>query len=348
MPVRQQPWFLLLWLAAGCAEEPSPEDLARRGEFLQLAETARAALSGDTGVAYFQEAYAVRALAVAYDLTGDPDTLAACVDWSSRMAEAQSGMIPAGAYDMNYGRSPGESSGDWFVADSATIGMAVLATARRVTDPSERGNLLDSARSFAACLADFTRPSGGITDGFWPVSDQEWWCSTALGAAFLLLLHQETGEAAPLATALSALDWLLQFDPEAEASNPTFADGAPAVWMYTLEAYAAALELGVLDATRRTRVGAAYRHAIEWMLEHQRPDGGFGFEGHWGDKEPGLAFHLMVYRRLVGDDPPVGAAIDRAFAGLSARAGELASGWSQALVFGLLSYAERVKPGAVY
>ena len=66
---------------------------------------------------HFVDSYAVRALAVAYDLTGRERYWRACKAWSDRMLRYQSGMIPKGAYYMDYHRKPGESTGQWFVAD---------------------------------------------------------------------------------------------------------------------------------------------------------------------------------------------------------------------------------------
>ena len=43
------------------------------------------------------------------------------------MVEFQNGMIPQGAYYMNYGRRPGRNKGNGYSADSACIAMGVLA-----------------------------------------------------------------------------------------------------------------------------------------------------------------------------------------------------------------------------
>jgi len=88
----------------------------------------------------FEDAHAVQALAVAYDLTGNRLYLDACKLWSDRMIAYQQGMIPRGAYYMNHSRAPGQDRGEWTVADSGSIGMAVLATAVRCQNPQDNGN----------------------------------------------------------------------------------------------------------------------------------------------------------------------------------------------------------------
>ena len=82
------------------------------------------------------------------------------------MVEFQSKMIPKGAYSMNYGCKPGEDKGDWYVADSASIGMGVLATAVRSSDAAQKERFLKSVESFAKLVIDnYVGPGGGITDG---------------------------------------------------------------------------------------------------------------------------------------------------------------------------------------
>jgi len=115
------------------------------------------------GRAFYWDSYVVRALCVAYDMTGDHKYLDACKRWSDRMLEYQSRMIPKHAYYMQYGRAPGQDKGDWYVADCATIAMGVLATAARCDDPVESARYLDSVKAFAELVIDnWVRPSGGV------------------------------------------------------------------------------------------------------------------------------------------------------------------------------------------
>ena len=140
---------------------------------------------------FYRDSYTVRGLAVAYDVTGKPEYLRACKRWSDRMIEHQNGMIPKGAYYMQYGRRPGQDKGHWYVADCSSIALGVLATAVRCDDPAEKAKYLDSVKAFAKLVADnWVRPSGGVANGYWPTSDKEWWCSTGtFGGAGLLSLQ---------------------------------------------------------------------------------------------------------------------------------------------------------------
>jgi len=115
---------------------------------------------------FFEDAHAVRALAVAYDMTGEKKYLDACRRWSDRIIEYQSRMIPAGAYYMNHSRAPGEDRGQWNVADSGSIAMGVLATAIRCKDPAEKAKYLESVKAFAKLVMEnYIGPEGGISNG---------------------------------------------------------------------------------------------------------------------------------------------------------------------------------------
>jgi len=158
------PLMILILAATACAQQHDPGLEIKKNEksslnqlelevldhFLRLADVAAQALrlepSPDRAPIkknpfrdypqFFVDSYAVRALAVAYDLTGRERYFTACRAWSDRMLRHQSGMTPQGAYYMNYHRKPGESTGQWFVADCGSIAMGVLATALRCTDPT--------------------------------------------------------------------------------------------------------------------------------------------------------------------------------------------------------------------
>ena len=69
---------------------------------------------------FFEDAYGVSALCEASRLTGDPKYLNAARKWADEMLAFQQQMIPAGAYYLNYSfaRQPGQTFGDWYVADS--------------------------------------------------------------------------------------------------------------------------------------------------------------------------------------------------------------------------------------
>ena len=133
----QQNWVWsvvpLALCVAGCtgpAPTAKPNDTTRREfetRFLKFCDLATAELNKEltpflnrTNAApathhmpFFEDAHAVRALAVAYDLTGRRAYLDACRRWAGRIVEYQDKMIPAGAYYMNHQRAPGQDSGSW-------------------------------------------------------------------------------------------------------------------------------------------------------------------------------------------------------------------------------------------
>ena len=79
-----------------------------RGEFLKLCDAACLELNTpERKVPFYHDSYAVRALAVAYDLTGERKYIEVCRRWSDRMIEYQNGMAPKGAYCIP--SDPGQS-----------------------------------------------------------------------------------------------------------------------------------------------------------------------------------------------------------------------------------------------
>jgi hypothetical protein len=141
---------------------------------------------------FFEDAHAVRALAVAYDMTNEQKYLDACRRWSDQIIEYQRRMIPAGAYYMNHSRAPGEDQGQWNVADSGSIAMGVLATAIRCDNPTEKAKYLEPVKPFARLVIEnYVGPEGGISNGLWPVYDGQWWCSTATFGTMAFVLYEE-------------------------------------------------------------------------------------------------------------------------------------------------------------
>ena len=211
----------VVWLGTGCltpghltGEEP---DL--RAEFLAICDGGCNDLATQVraverkGRAFYWDSYVVRGLCVAYDITGKRSYLDAARLWSDKMIEYQKEMIPAGAYYMQYGRRPGESQGSWYVADCSSIALGVLATSIRCGDPADKAKYLESVESFASLVArNFVRPSGGVTDGYWPESDDEWWCSTGIYGSLAFCLHDETGDPSYLKAGLGTIDWLNRQD----------------------------------------------------------------------------------------------------------------------------------------
>ncbi len=251
---------LLAWSSA--AAEPS-STAQFRSQFLQLCDLATAEIrAGTNKQPFFIDSYAVRALGVAYDLTGKQEYLDACRAWSERMIGFQDRMLPRDAYCMNYGRKPGENKGAWYVADSSSIAMGVLATAVRCNG-AEKQRFLGSAKSFAKLVMDnYIGPSGGIRNGLWPKFDGEWWCCSGIFASLAFLLYDETGDERYLKTALGAVDWLNALDPEKDKTYP-LSEMGPTYPMYVLEGYSAGIS-HLRPGTERRKAALA---RISWYLD---------------------------------------------------------------------------------
>jgi rhamnogalacturonyl hydrolase YesR len=315
---------------------------------------------------FFVDSYAVRALAVAYDLTGRERYWNACSAWSDRMLRHQEKMIPQGAYYMNYHRKPGESTGQWFVADSGSIAMGVLATAARCKDKARRERYIRSARSYVQLvLNNFVRDSGGVTDGYWDKSDKEWWCSTALFSAAAFQLYNMIGEEAYKNAALRAVDWLLDFE-YGDTILYKFSDGAPTTIFYVLEAHSSALPDLETESPRRQKVLEKFSQTVEWIAARQNRNGAWNYNpDNWGVKLGGLPCHLLIYLDRVPDKAArerkcisrTGSTIS--FEQLIAASAERALDYfssqtpgpkmlTQKDAFTLMSEAERLCPGELY
>ncbi len=255
---------------AQAAEEPN-----WKAEFLALCDAGVPILQKQsetaerTDRAYYWDSYLVRALCVAYDMTGREEYLRACQAWSDRMLECQAKMIPKGAYYMQYGRKPGEKTGNWYVADCASIAMGVLATSVRSKDPTQKRRYLDSVKEFAQLVAaHWVRPSGGVTDGYWPKLDKEWWCSTGIFGSLAFCLYHQTREPVWLKIGLGAIDWLNQQDLLAPVDFFPPKETTPTVLMYCLEAYSAGLPHLEPGTERHKRAIAQLAKARDWMTEN--------------------------------------------------------------------------------
>lgn len=336
---------------AAAGQQPQGDRL--HAEFLKMCDAACAELNTpERKVPFYQDSYAIRALAVAYDLTGERKYLDVCRKWSDLMLEYQRGMTPKGGYWMHYGRKPGETKGEWYVADCASIAAGVLATAARCPNPADRRRYMDSVTAYAKLVMDnFIRPSGGITDGFWSQFDGEWWCSTGIFGSLAFLLYGETGNKDYFKVGLSALDWLNRMDFQ-RAEHLGFKEAAPAVVMYVFEAFSAGMPYLDLQSALGKASVAHIAGALMWMRENQCGRVAkcpWDYASQWGCKMGGLPFHQYVYSRYLPDGATIASAADRELEYVGSRVFAADEPkLTQLVCFAMMSYAEKLSPGAIY
>jgi hypothetical protein len=356
-------WIVFLIAAmtrAGNAEDTQPANEARdqappeyRERFLSLCDLACRELNTDSRakIPFYWDSYAVRALCVAHDLTGDARYLKVCKAWADRMVAYQEKMVPTGAYYIHYHRQPGESAGQWYVADSSSIALGVLTTAVRCDDPAEKARYLNSVKSFARLVMDnYIGPGGGIQNGLWTKYEGEWWCSSGIFGSVALLLSDVTGDNACRKVGLGALDWLNRMKMSDYQLYPLAELGAT-MPMYILETYSTAMGHLDREGERPDLTLKRWREALDWMAANQgKPhEKTQAYSAQWGSKFGGLPFHMYVYARHVPGSEAVRQAADREMEYI-ARELERSKqpGLSQLASFAMISYAERLSPGALY
>jgi hypothetical protein len=177
---------------------------------------------------FFEDAYGVLALCIAYDKTHIDRYLDTGKRWADQMIAYQQAMNPAGAYYMNYYRRPGESIGDWYVADANSIAIAVLAVGRRTQDVK----YLHSVLAYERLVQRFVASDGGVSDGLWGNYTAEWWASTATYGGLQIALYDHTGESGYLQGAARALNWINKTGIS-NFVNPNLKQDAPAIIFYT-------------------------------------------------------------------------------------------------------------------
>jgi len=336
----------------GLGGEPDLE-----GEFFQLCETnckiieKQARATKREGRAFYWDSYVVRALSAAYDRTGKQEYMGACKLWSDRMMEFQEDMVPKGAYYMQYGRKPGEKEGGWYVADAACIALAVLATAIRCEDPAEKAKYLNSVLSFTELVNEnFVRPSGGVTDGYWPKSDKEWWCSTGVYGSLAFHLYEETGDKSYLEIGLGTIDWLNRQDLLTVAVHFPPETIKPTVMLYSMEAYSTGLPYLKPGSERHKLAMAQWGEFFGWTSKNQEGQAGIDYLTQWGSKFGGLPFLMYVYANHVPASDELVQAADRELryiAGILEKA-PASNHRDQLALFAMMSYAEKLSAGAIY
>jgi hypothetical protein len=165
------------------------------------------------------------------------------------------------------------------------------------------------------------------------------------------MLYAETGEEKYLKVARGTLDWLNKMDFR-KAEHIGFKEAAPAVVMYVFEAFST----GMAHLDLQSALGQAsvehIRAALEWMRENQRsnnPNSPWDYTKQWGSKLGGLPFHQYVYARHLPDGAAIAAAADQELRYLASQvfaAGE--PKLTQLVCFTMMSYAEKLRPGALY
>lgn len=338
------------------AQAQTSRDAEFKARFLKLCDLACDRINNPERqtpkpIPFYNDSYAVRALMVAYDMNGTERYLETCKRWCDRMIEYQGRMVPKGAYYMNYGRKPGEKEGNWYVADSSSIAMGVLATAVRCSGP-EKQKYLGSVKAFADLVTkNYIGEAGGVMNGGWSKYAGEWWCSSGIFGSLAFLVANETGDAQLREIGLGAINWLNHLDIT-KVKFQYWKDGAPSVVMYVLEAYSAGMPY-VKDGTElHKETLMKLGKVFAWMRENQATREGAGkwdYNSQWGSKLGGLPFHMYVLSRYLPDSEQIRNAADRELRYVGERLSKDTSGkLTQLACFAMMSYAERLSPGTIY
>jgi len=329
----------------------STADAEFREQFFRLCDyTVTRIRDGNRKDPFFLDSYGVRGLCAAYDMTGNQKYLDSCCAWAEEMIGYQKRMIPANAYYMNYGRKPGEKKGYWFAADCSSIGMGVLATAVRC-DGAERSRLLDSVERFVSLvLKNYSRPSGGITDGLWTDYNGTWWCSSALFGSLCFNLYASTGNQRYLKAGLKVVDWMNEQDLEKVQPLPLSHQG-PSLPMYVLETYSAGWPYLSKDSARKEAALAQISWCLKWTAEQQElpfSERKWKLTDWWGAKYGGLPFHQYIFSKYIPSDRTLATAGDEEMQRLAGSMTANKAETAQLAMFMMMSYAERLNPGAIY
>jgi hypothetical protein len=219
---------------------------------------------------FFEDAYAVSALTTAYTRTHNPKYLNMSKAWVEKIISYQQQMKPAGAYFPNYSftRQPGQTEGDWYVADSSTVAQAVVRVAA-LARPQDRARYIASAEAFFNLVEDnYTNPDGGVSDGIWGNFTDSWWSSTANFGAFSIVMYEHTGQQKYLDRGLKAFDYLSTQGIE-NFAYPSFEQEAPAIVFYVGEFYVRALP-HVRGTPRESVTIQQLQFFMNWLASNQK------------------------------------------------------------------------------
>ena len=306
---------------------------------------------------FFEDAHAIRALAVAYDMTGKQEYLDTCKHWSDRIIAYQEKMIPQGAYYMNYFRMPGDSESMWFISDAGSVGMGVFATAVRCPDKNDKARYLDSAESFAkVVMADRIGPNGGIIEELWDDFRDEWWCSTATFGSLALQLYEETGKEEYRRVGLGALRWMIGRDFR-DAKVIDFQQRASGVIFYDFEIYVMGMKYLPDGSEERKAAMAQIAEALKWMAANQRGRGGKPSWRYLDDSHTDIAalpFLMYAFAHQLPEYKDLTTEADRELryiGGLLLGKGDPQASrltvW-ELMSWGMMSYAEKLSPGSLF
>jgi hypothetical protein len=149
---------------------------------------------------------------------------------------------------------------------------------------------------------------------------------------------------------LAAIDWLNQQDLLTVAVHFPQETITPTVMMYCLEAYSAGLPHLQPGTDLHQASMAQLAKAYQWMSENLGGQAGIDYISQWGSKFGGLPFHLYIYAKHAPEGGQITAAADRE---LRYIANELekakpSNQRDQLALFAMMSYAEKLRPGAIY
>ncbi len=164
------------------------------------------------------------------------------------------------------------------------------------------------------------------------------------------MLFDEIGDRNYLKIGEGAVGWLNRQGFE-NATHIDFKQAAPTVLMYVFEAYSAGMPQLHKDPALWKESLVEMRRALAWMSAHQIGRGAkaaWDYDSQWGSKLGGLPFHQYVWSRWLPEGEQVSAEADKELAYLGRLLADDPAKHYQLAAFSMMSFAERVKPGAIY